>query len=696
MKRESLFETAQLEKIKDIFLINWDNFNIKKEEIELISDNLLQVLNDLTKSMFENGDFDFIADYQKIKKLVKRRRPIKQELLNNCIESIKVYANYYNIVLEIVSDMEKELELVFSHKSSYESFISNDEFQDAIKVTTENASKQLLDPTLVKDSVNRARYRYIQRATVKTSPLSYFGKTFYYSNEERKFEQICLNNVVKYLILMASMYNEKLDNYLMIKISPVLEKCSNTKAAYFEKNYLLKGFDWVIKQDDFMHQRNLIEILDSLTNCTTPADIKSILTSNDEIQYELLVNNGFVKPDFHYYLENQVELEQLLEALFTKESLKLFFPATIRDIQHDELRKVVGDYLKKFDNKYSGQTFEETLYQIPLFYHDYVELQSYDLPSIDHAYKQSVLNEYVIRNEKSYFIHQLINSNKELYKDKSILAVFADIHEKNNFKRVPRLRDFPFKPSMKKSALIYVQSENDEVILNNINIGNGGVYHRYGQYFNDEIKERLSNYYKRLFETENPIYELIIDEEISNHMDVGNTTFPKLCWPYDFVNVTLDINDDVIKLVKNGVSFELVYTGTVPYYLFTGIKSYLLQLIHPWAIDLKAALGEKRTSYTIELSSICKEENVSDIEFYHYLRAYFKRNNLPIDFFVKKKYQQFSARKPIWISLHSVGSVKVLRTLLQKERTLEIEEVRPRFMGDKVKEYCILIAEGEM
>ncbi|MFL0584947.1 hypothetical protein ACH0B6_20550 [Solibacillus silvestris] len=697
MKRESLFETVLLEEIKDYSLINWDDLQNKKKTLEEASSLLLQDLNCLTKSMFENGDFDLIANYQKVKKLIKKRHPIKQELLSDCIDTLKIDAKYYNAVLKTVSDMEKEVERAFDYKNSYKSFILSDEFQDAIKVTAENASKQLLDTSISKDSVNRARYGYIQRATVKTSPLSYFGKTFYYSNQEKKFEQIRLNHVVKYLILMASMYNRKLDTYLKIKIRPVVEKCSHEKAAYYEKNYLLQGFEWVIKQDDFMHQRNLVEILESLSHCATPEEIKNSLGSNDEITYELLVNNGLVIPDFQHYLQNNSNFDRLLEVLFTKEDLELFYPSTIRDIKHDKLRKLIINYLKEFDNEYSGQTYEKTLEQISLFYHDYVELQSYDLPSIEPIYKQNLLNEYVVPNEKGHFIQQLINSNKEIYKDKSIISVFADIHEKIQYKKLPhQLKKASFKPSMKKNALIYVQSENSEIILNNINIGTGGVYHRYGQYFNDEIKERLSDYYTNLFESKNPIYELIIDEEISNHMDVGNTIFPKLNWPADFVDVTLEINCDAIKFVKDGKNFELVYTGTVPYYLFTGVKSYLLQLIHPWAIDMKAQLEEKRTSYKIELLSICEEGNLSDIEFYHNLREYFKQNNLPLDFFVKKKYIQFSARKPIWISLESVESVKVLRHLLQKEKTIEIEDVKPRFTGGKVKEYCILIAEGEM
>jgi len=696
MKRESLFETSQLEKIKNEELINWESFENKKRSLEIISDNILNGLNNLTKYMFESGDFNFIADYQRIKKLIKRRRPVKQKLLANCLDEVKNTIYNYNVVLNQVIELEAAIENAFKQKGCYDDFILNEEFQDAVKVTTENAARQLLEPTLTKESVNRARYRYIQRATVKTSPLSYFGKTFYYSKENKICEQVRLNHVVKYLILMASMYNEELNQKLRIKTMPILEKCTATQAVYFEKNYLLKGFDWIIKHDDLMHQKYAIEVLKSIQHCKTPAEVKSILLNNKEIQYELIVNNGFVKPDFHYYLDNEEELKRLLEVLFTNENLKLFFPANIREMQHDLLRRVLSQYLKKFDNEYSGQTYEETLNQIPLFYHDYVELQSYELPAISEEYKQNILNEYVVMNEKSYFIHKLVRNNKELFEGKSILAVMADLNERINYKKTSSLVDVPFVTSMKKNALIYVQSTKNEVILNNINIGNGGIYHRFGYCFNDDIKEQLSRYYKGLFESDYPIYELIVDEEISNHMDVGNTIFPNLYWPEDFVDVTVEFEGDAIKMVKNGVPFELVYTGTVPYYLFTGIKSHLLQLIHPWAIDLKVLTSKIRKSYTIDLSAICDDESVSDVEFYRYLREYVKTHGLPIEFFVKKKYHQFAARKPIWISLHSVESVKVLRHLLHKEQLIEIEEVCPRFNGDKVKEYCILIAEGEM
>ena len=56
----------------------------------------------------------------------------------------------------------------------------------------------------------------------------------------------------------------------------------------------------------------------------------------------------------------------------------------------------------------------------------------------------------------------------------------------------------------------------------------------------------------------------------------------------------------------------------------------------------------------------------------------------------------FTSRKPIWISLYSVESIKVLKHLLLNERSIEIEEVKPRINGDYVEEFCILTTEGNV
>ena len=60
----------------------------------------------------------------------------------------------------------------FKKSKSLQIILSHSEFQQALSITASEAYQQLFNPEVTKDSVNRARYRFIQRATVKLAHLA--------------------------------------------------------------------------------------------------------------------------------------------------------------------------------------------------------------------------------------------------------------------------------------------------------------------------------------------------------------------------------------------------------------------------------------------------------------------------------------------------------------------------------------------
>ncbi|MGE7917632.1 hypothetical protein ACQKM9_01635 [Viridibacillus sp. NPDC093762] len=699
MKRETLFKTEALEALKDEPLKMYSHCREFKSRFEQVKTHLLEMLHKETKRLYENENLLVMRSYLNIKKTIKKQRSIRETIIDELSDlQIQEHCRIYNEIFGLVQSIENQVEEAFLMKvNRYEPFLAHPEFQQALVITAYEAYEQLISPEITKDSINRARYRFIQRATVKTSPLSYLGKTTYLSDHSEVTEQIKLNNVVKYLLLMASLQNKDLDQVLQIIVRPTIKKCNGMEAVYYEKNYLLKGVDWVLKQDDLLHQKEIVAFLASIQHCKTPAQVKQKVMQHKKLTYELLVNNGLVIPDFNFYYHESGNFDNLLKYIFTERERTLLYPKTINEIAFETVQELLIGYLEQFSSKYYGQSYEEKLKNISLFYHDYVAFDQFNTPQIEKEFIQKVLDNYVTVNRRSYKIHQMLFMNKDRYDGQTVLAIFADIHEQLQFKKIQMpLPMISFNPSMKKSALLYLQSATDgSLVLNTINIGNGGVYHRYGHLFNESINNRLKTYYENLFTTSYPIYELVIDEEISNHIDVGKSLYPKLKWPEDFLDVKLQITNHEIKFLRNGKPIQLIYVGTVPYHLFTGIKSYLLQLIHPWTIDIDSKNFNKRESTQLDWHSISDTDEITDTLFYYSITAYFTSHNLPFEFFVKKKFTNFNARKPIWISLYSVESIKVLKHLLLNERSIEIEEVKPMFTGECVEEFCILATEGE-
>lgn len=700
MKRKTLFKTERLDDLKDEPLKMYSNWNNYKENLEKIKKQLLKMLNEKTEILYINKNLKEMKLYLNIKKTLKKERIIHEAILDEIDDKqIKEHSKIYNETFELIKSIEKQVEDAFLRKvNRYKSFLTHSEFQQALSITASEAYEQLFNPEVTKDSVNRARYRFIQRATVKTSPLSYLGKTIYLSDETKITEQIKLNNVVKSLILMASLHNKDLDHLLQIKVCPKLKKCNGMDAVYFEKNYLLKGVDWILKQDDILHQKEVVDFLSKIQHCETPAEVKREVSNCEEITYEMLINNGLVIPNFNFYYSCNENFDDLLRRIFLDKEHHLFYPKSISDIKNDSVKKLLTGYLEKFNNLYLGETYQEKLNNVPLFYHDYVAFDHFNTPEIQSEFIRDIFKKCIVVNHYTYRLHQTIIMNKNIYEGQTVLSVLVDVHEKLKFQKnetpLPKIR---FKPSVKKSAFLYLQSEKDgSLVLNNVNIGSGTVYHRYGDLFNENIKNKLKTYYENLFTYPYPIYELVIDEEISNHIDVGKSIFPKLVWPKDFLKVKMHISNDDIAFSLGGKPIQLIYVGTVPFHLFSGIKGDFLNLIHPWTVDINSIKNlDTRKVSQLNWQTISDSDDLSDTQFYYLITDYFKTNNLPFEFFVKKKMINFTSRKPIWISLYSVESIKVLKHLLLNERSIEIEEVKPRINGDYVEEFCILTTEGE-
>ncbi|EEL08947.1 hypothetical protein bcere0015_48030 [Bacillus cereus BDRD-Cer4] len=703
MKREALFKPSLLNRLKDKDLFFVKEYLVKKQELQNIQKILLAELNKKTKKYYDTQEIELLRIYQSLKRRIKRKLDVKESVDDSADKIINELISKYNLLIIELTSLKQKMNNVFQNKEKnyYEAFYTEEKFKKALKVTTPEAYKSLVDLNIQKDSLNRARYGYIQRATVKTSPLSYFGKTTYYSlNKKDSEETLQLNNVVKYLILTAAMNDVEVMNLLRIKINPVFKKINNAEGIYYEKNFLLNGVDWVLKQDDILHNKEVLNILKRIKICKTPNNIINALQEENNFTYEVLVNNGVIVPDYSLYINDDQKFKDIIVSIFGIQMVELLFPNCINDIQYEQISNKVLKYLSRHDSNYFGVSLCKKFLELPLYYHNDVEKNQFSVPSISSERMKEIFDDCVVQNKNSYYIYNLILGDKEKYQDQSLLAVITDIKEKYMFERNLTIKNtIKIKPQMRKSALIFYQSDvNGNIVINNINAGTGAVFHRNAEIFDKCINDNLKNYYNKLFYEDFPIYEVVMDEEISNHVDTGKSFHKKLKWPEDFLDIRLHVSaDNQIRFVYKDEFIHLLYLGTIPFHLFYGSKGVLLNLIHPWNIDMKN-LGElnNRKRYNLIVQDAIQSTDMSNWDFFMALSSYFTENNLPMEFFLRKNNYSFKKSKPIWISLYSSESIKVLKRILKGEKEVIIEEIYPNFnenLEQKVVEYAVLKIE---
>ena len=128
---------------------------------------------------------------------------------------------------------------------------------------------------------------------------------------------------------------------------------------------MLNGVDWVLKQDDILHNKEVLNILKRIKICKTPNNIINALQEENNFTYEVLVNNGVIVPDYSLYINDDQKFKDIIVSIFGIQMVELLFPNCINDIQYEQISNKVLKYLSRHDSNYFGVSLCKSFWNYP-------------------------------------------------------------------------------------------------------------------------------------------------------------------------------------------------------------------------------------------------------------------------------------------------------------------------------------------
>jgi hypothetical protein len=700
LKRESLFDFLDIERLKSKEFETVLYFLECREKLVVLEEKVKSILANKTTDYYRQNEPLKMKKILKVKnKFVKNKR-ILDDLHLFDGESQRTIVDYYQVKDYLIEEKEKYETELNKDDNDLQYFFVHPQFLEALRINTGDKYKYLVDSEKYnKFSTIQTRYNYIQRATVKTSPLSYLGYTTYLGSMEKQLDKTEVNQLVKTLLLIVAAHDHKLREKMIFRLNPLLFlETEKSQGYYYEKLTLQDNFDWLLKKTDVMHNLHVINFIKKIgSNRTVSYNEISHYTNNDPyIDAELLINNFIVYPDFIMYSDD-VHFKTLFEDTISEKALTQLLINEKNDIRDYRLSEEVVDYVKINQPDYLMMDMSKKIKDISLYYHNHLKLSPFSYPPLSDNQKKYIFEEIIVENKFTSKLLNAIHSNFNTYKDWNLLEILSDLYEKILYNKLAITDNIQFKPIQKKSAIYFYQMSNSgELLINNVNLGTGSIVIRDIEIFDHDLHEQLNTHFQKLFNNDSEIYELVLDKEISNRIDVGKTQLNKLYWPNDFDKVLINFSpDNEIEFIYKEKRINIIYVGTIPFHLFEGTKGLLMSLINPWKIDVKKIQNyNNRKQIVIHKEELKELDDHNTVRFFLNITEFFHRRGLPFDFFLTIKKTKYQPSKPIWMSLYSKYSLKILKKIIQDGTDLVITNIDPDrssyLIGGKCTEYATL------
>jgi len=634
------------------------------------------------------------------------------------LEEIADLLDEYAEEAEALDSLRRGIEDEFNQPDPMDFFFEDEFFREALKYTNvdfyeqglgQKGSSQHRERT--KRSRLETRYNYVQRATVKTSPLSYFGVTTYRDSQSAEIAKYGLNTLIKTLLLQAISMDADRRHRLTYTFSPIVRDANDRiMGLYFEKQMLHRDFGWLLKQEDILHQKVYVALNEKRQNAAPEleyAELARLVSEDKRIDIDSLIANNIAVPAYSLYLNDEAVFLQLVQELFGAAWRDRFAAAAAGTLaRNDPGSEMIGYIADKLESKYPVD-LPGMLAKMPLFYHNVIRREAFDFPVIPEERRRTLLSEFLSVNERGRCIRNYIHSGYRRFAERSLLEIICIVKQEMLDRTFDyEAYNYPSIPDQKKNMLLFFQlDDQSNLVLNNIASGSGHLIARDADAFSPELAQQYRHHCERIFTRPYPVYEVVIDEEISNKIDVGKSSLPQVKWPADFAQIRTALTEDgELCFEYRGERINLTYQGTVPFHLFQGAKRILMDLIHPWKVEyakIKHYNAPFRQEYELKLTQLqLGEKPRSDAAFAEKLTLLFEQNGYPSDFFIKEKKAGYALPgKPVWMSLHSPVSIKLLRKLLEEGKTFGITAVFPdaRAYGrnGRCVEYGQFIVEGD-
>ncbi|MEJ8303504.1 hypothetical protein [Saccharibacillus sacchari] len=719
-KRESLFPFDKIELLKSEKLGSLRSIIHTENELSELRRTIEEQIKFAKQRLYAEGrqaELKLLMRLKGGKLLVneKKRSDLRQyPALQDTVALLDEYA----LKAEALVSLRREIEEEFRRPDPMDTFFENEFFREALKYTNADFYEQGLGKKSknggserTKRSRLETRYNYVQRATVKTSPLSHFGVTTYRDAKSAEVAKYGLNTLIKTLLLQAVSMDENRRHRLTYTFSPIVRDADDRVIGlYFEKQMLHRDFGWLLKQEDILHQKVYVALNENMQEGSAQlsyAELERLVGEEKRIDIDSLIANNIAVPAYGLYLNDDALFLGLVEELFGTSWRDRFQSAASGTLKrNDPGSELIGYIADKLASKYPVD-LPAMLNKMPLFYHNVIRREDFDFPVIPADRQKKLLSEFLSVNEQGRSIRNYIQTHHARFAGSNLLEIICMVKQDlldRSFDHTAY--QYPSVPDQKKNMLLFFQLDQaSNLVLNNIASGSGHLIARDADAFSPELAEQYRNHCRRIFTRPYPVYEVVIDEEISNKIDVGKSNLPQVKWPADFARIRTALTEDgELCFEYRGERVNLTYQGTVPFHLFQGAKRILMDLIHPWKVEyakIKSYNVPFRPEYELKLDQLeIGEERPSDAAFAEKLTRLFEQGGYPFDFFIKEKKEGFALPgKPVWMSLHSPVSIKLLRKMLEEGKTFGVTGVFPNAQAygenGRCVEYGQFIVEGD-
>lgn len=702
-RRESLFNNSDKEKLIDIDTDYFKKIKEFEDKLDAITNGLLTVLHVEMQSFYEINNKIALKQLMKLKRSIPQNKKIKQDF--SSFKEIDTLLRQRQIYTEKLDSLTNQIEEIFQKRlNNYDFFLNNPLFVRALNYTNRDFFEEL-NKYRNKGSLSirkeKSLYNYIQRATVKCSPLSYFGTTVFEGDGLDKIDSFKNNNIYIAILLFALSSIGSTKYKLKYRFGPLIE--DRGRMFILHEKYFLPSQQkpWILKREDRAYHNSLTRLFKTIFNNNESVYgeyIKDSLKDDPFFDFDFLVSSELIYIDFNYYLANSQNLLNLLynDRMFSdKKHLIYYLKGEVDPDLEQDIKKEFYEVFNFIDNVSIKKRLKDFIAGVPLFYHN-----SYSLDNIDKECNIKVedFKDIIEENTLSKFYTTCMVQVSDKFEGTNVLEILNYIND--HFKELSAyIEPSIVYSNVRKNLLLFFQKTNDGMILeNNVNIGIGVLSRElsYLKSYNFDIFQEYHENIKKLFNNESDIYELVIDSESSNNLRESSSNFPKLYWPYDIKDLSFYVEENRLQFLFKGKPINLIYTGAVPYHLFFGTKRLLLEIIHPYKVNyerMKKSKDEKRKKKILSRKHFQNVKNKTNFEFYQFIHNFFEENKLPKEFFLTKR-SSFRNNKPVWFSLDSSNSLTILKTILAQS-DYDLHAAFPNSFENKTTEYVAWLIEGD-
>ncbi|NWK83665.1 hypothetical protein HYE69_02455 [Staphylococcus sp. GSSP0090] len=705
--REALFEYKSYIYLDNInFEIIENYLNSKNKSCNLQN----QILNELEKTsyfLYKNKQNEHLKKIMKIKSSLK-----KNNLTKNSIENIKLQFPYlFKIIQKYFLEIEKTKNLfnnikhtVFNSNSQYEYFLKNNYFQKTIYETNFKAYEHIINENkYTKRSFQKNRYSYIQRNILKTNSLSYSGISNFdkYSYEESKLNsKLILNMYFINALLKLLFTHPTYRNDIHFTFSPRIYRDS-IKTYLQRESYIIPKYKSFHIRENLLFDKFINKILDQINEIDNLKEIENLMGKN---QVNFFIKMNIINIDFKYYnIENLLKLlNKFPELDFIKRKLEY----NTKSISYNKslLYEILEPSIVENKNYLIKVLLNEPAYVNYLSNH--IKFKDYEIMNHIKQFDKDKISDFIIENPKyKLYINILLNLKKQNDKKKLLDLLFdleaKIIYQEDYWYENNDFEEYNLKlPIPKSFALFYNLNDNNEMYLNNIFPGDGFLLGREFNKMTQKAIDDLDTYLKEVHGDNEEIYELVIDYENSSAMNTGHSPYKKLYWPEDLKNIDIINENDLLKFKYHGKSIKIIYFGSMPSHLFSGVKGLMLQIITPWImtpnIKEKIEILNKRETYELNSNEIKHLLSKNEIHNFINIIKYFNDNDLPLKFFLHIKNKPY--KKPIFITLLNKDASNIFVDII-KNNEIILKELTPNITNLKnqkrLKEFITLVSWEE-